>query len=149
MIVKSYEQLCNLPAGTNIYIVENPKAEIHAGLFVFNLTANLNTFYPFNVLKRTEADDIMFVKNDYDKKCGYDYNILEVYQELRDYDKLTVHRYIVATTERELIKEFKDSILQFEASAQRIVDMSKRFKSDSFGCELIKTHKDEFPEDWI
>jgi hypothetical protein len=149
MIIIDYPTLCELPKGQKIWVVENPKAEIHSGLYTFNLTANINNWYPFNILERTDSDEVMFKKADGDKKTGYDFSILEVYDELRYYDRYQTHRYIVTTSEREILKEFKNSIIEFEETAKRALAMSQRFKKDTFGSKLLEEHQIQYPEDWI
>lgn len=149
MLITDYKTLVELPQGTKIWVVETCHAEVSDVIFNFNLTANVNTFYPFNILERTHSDDVMFSRVDDGYKTGYVFDIQEMYQDLKDYDKFLTHKFIVTTSEREIISVWKDNILKFEETVSRLQDMCKRFKKDTFGSDLVSNHKQTFPEDWI
>jgi len=149
MHITDYLTLVSLTKGTKIWVIETPKLDMYSNLFTFNLTANITRFYPFNIFEKNNDDGMRFKKVDLDKKTCYDFSMDDVYVDLREYDKLHTHNFIVATSEREIIKLFKDSIIEFEETAKRMLSTVNRFKNDTFKSKLIEEHYIQFPEDWI
>lgn len=147
MIITDFQTLVDLPIGSKIWLVEIPYAEVSDVIFNFNLTANVNRFYPFNILEKTNTVE-MFKKVG-DKRTSYIFNIPQMIQELKDYEQFLTHKFIVTTSEREIISAWKDKIIEFEETTKRLYETSQRFKKDTFQSKLLEKHQIEFPEDWI
>lgn len=149
MIITSNDELYKLEIGERIYVAETPKMVVNSKIFDFNLKADITIYYPFNVFKRIQSDEKLFERIDSEHKDGYTFPLESVYEDLNNYAHTYVHSYIVATSERELMKSFRKTVIEFESTAARALEMSKRFKKDILQSKLFEVNQIQYPEDWL
>ena len=96
-----------------------------------------------------EDDGLRFKRADGEKKSAYTFSLEEICNDLEEYEKFVTHKFIVTTTEREIIKHWKNSILNYKDSIDRMVTTMNRFSKETLESDLVTSHKETYPEDWI
>ncbi len=149
MILTQLEQLEDYKKDDILYVVETPHVEIHDCRYNFNLSATLNTYYPIIEIQKQQEVGIKFEQISSDKKTSYLYEMDDINQDLRDYEKYHTHKFIIGDNEREVLSAWKNSIFNFFETIKRTNAMSERFMKDFDTAPFIVEHREEFPEDWV
>lgn len=149
MILTKLEQMADFKKGDILFIAPTPQMEIWDCMFTFNLTATLNIYYPINQIQKVAEVDIMYEQIESNTKTSYLHEMDEIYQDLRDYEGLHTHKFIIGTDEREVLKAWESSVFSFMETIKRTTIMADRFKNDFDSAPFIVEHKENFPEDWI
>lgn len=149
MILTRLDQLEDYNKGDILYIVPTPQAEVCDAMYTFNLSAKLSVYYPINEIQKTLDFGIGYEQIDSGKKTSYLHEIDDIHNDLRNYDKLHIHQFIIGDNEREVLKAWEDSVHNFIETVKRVQKMAYRFKNDFDNAPFIIEHKEDFPEDWV
>lgn len=149
MIITSLREWNALDTVTPIYVALTPELNIFDTMYTFNLTANPKKYYPIVKIKKFYDDGMEFTMMDIGRWTSFDFHHDELYEHLNTYEKTHVHSFIIGTSEREVLKEYKDSIINFMETLKRAQLTTERFDKDLKESLFIQDYQKDYPEDWI
>lgn len=147
MILKSKQDLMDLNPTSKIYVAHAPKLEVFDTMFLFNTSANINTYHPVYAYMKVGTMEFKPVKDGI--KRSYDMNIADVIESICAYENYHTHDFYASTSERETLQLLNKSRMDLIETVKRAQVMVDRMSNDFLSSKIMTENREDFPEDWV